>query len=130
MYTSSELRVPDPFRQPGPHKRGRKGPTAQPSRNDLPPEVVQAKRDSDRRTGLMRQYGMTIRDFEDLEIRQGGLCAICGGTNKDRRLHVDHDHKTGIIRGLLCFNCNTGLGKFVDDPALLRAATKYLEESM
>ena len=56
---------------------------------------------------------------------QGGLCAICGVAPA---AHVDHDHETGAVRALLCFNCNGGLGQFKDDPAVLRAAAGYVEE--
>jgi len=58
---------------------------------------------------------------------QGGVCAICGNPPKTRRLDVDHDHKTGVIRGLLCFTCNHHLlGKYAT-VAKLRAAADYLE---
>lgn len=56
---------------------------------------------------------------------QDALCAIC---HKAPAAHVDHDHKTGAVRALLCFNCNGGLGQFRDDPVVLRAAADYVEE--
>ena len=56
---------------------------------------------------------------------QGGTCAICQSAPAE---HVDHDHDTGAVRALLCFNCNGGLGQFRDDPAVLRAAADYVEE--
>jgi hypothetical protein len=55
---------------------------------------------------------------------QGGSCAICRAAPA---AHVDHDHETGAVRALLCFNCNGGLGQFRDDPAVLRAAADYVE---
>ena len=55
---------------------------------------------------------------------QAGLCAIC---RRAPAAHVDHDHLTGAVRALLCFNCNGGLGQFKDDPAVLRAAAEYVE---
>ncbi len=54
---------------------------------------------------------------------QNGLCAICKAAPA---VHVDHDHVTGQVRALLCFNCNGGLGQFKDDPAVLRAAAEYV----
>lgn len=66
-------------------------------------------------------------------VRQGSACAACRTSDwggKDGKPHVDHDHATGKIRGLLCANCNTGLGMFGDDPARLRAAAAYLEAHM
>lgn len=55
---------------------------------------------------------------------QDGLCAIC---RTAPAVHVDHDHETGAVRALLCFNCNGGLGQFKDDPYLLRMAAFYVE---
>jgi hypothetical protein len=57
--------------------------------------------------------------------KQNGMCAIC---QTAPAAHVDHDHETGAVRALLCFNCNGGLGQFRDDPAVLRAAADYVEE--
>lgn len=74
-------------------------------------------------------YGMSLEEFNDIMINQKGLCAICRQPQvhgKRRRLYVDHDHKTGAIRGLLCCNCNSGIGRFSDDPHLLNRAIKYL----
>jgi hypothetical protein len=73
------------------------------------------------------RLGLTLDDYNRLLEAQGGVCAICGGKPKTRRLHVDHDHKSGTVRGLLCFTCNRHvLGKYAT-PAKLRAAADYLE---
>ena len=72
-------------------------------------------------------YGINDDQYYELLRSQGGVCAICLKTClTGQRLSVDHDHKTGLVRGLLCHNCNHGLGKFKDDPELLLAAAKYL----
>jgi len=76
-----------------------------------------------RKAYLKRTYGMTSEQYEELEKSQNGGCAICGSTN---RLAVDHDHSTGAIRGLLCHNCNRGLGMFKDDSTRLTNAIRYL----
>lgn len=67
--------------------------------------------------------------YEAMLIAQGGVCAICGNPPKTRRLHVDHDHKTGRVRGLLCFTCNRFLLGYYATPAKLRAAADYLERA-
>lgn len=61
-------------------------------------------------------------------VRQGGVCAICGGPPDGRwkRFHVDHCHKTGRVRGLLCRKCNNGLGNFGDSVETMRKAIAYL----
>lgn len=58
---------------------------------------------------------------------QGGMCAVCVQPLSISKSHVDHDHGTGGVRGILCFNCNGGLGQFKDDPERLRRAAQYLE---
>jgi hypothetical protein len=79
-------------------------------------------------SSLKRLYGLTPQDVEAMSTRQGGLCAICALPFPDtKRRHVDHCHTTGRVRGLLCSSCNLALGKFRDDPALLRRAAEYLE---
>ena len=73
---------------------------------------------------LTRRYGITAAEADHLLSQQGGLCAICRSAPAK---HVDHDHATGVVRALLCFNCNGGLGQFKDDPDALRAAADYVE---
>lgn len=73
-------------------------------------------------------YGITDPEYQALLIKQNELCAICGGPpiRAGHSLSVDHCHTTGKIRGLLCSNCNTGLGLFKDSPELLEKALLYL----
>lgn len=77
------------------------------------------------RKSNLKRYGLTLEAYAELERAQGGACAICGGKRK-RRLAVDHDHATGRVRGLLCDNCNMGVGKFQDSSELLQKAISYL----
>ncbi len=80
---------------------------------------------------IRHTYGITIDERDAMEAAQGGMCAICGiipsGEGRANVLNIDHDHATGRIRGLVCPNCNHGLGKFKDSPVTLRAAADYLE---
>ncbi|RPE39764.1 recombination endonuclease VII [Streptomyces sp. Ag109_O5-1] len=75
-----------------------------------------------------RLYGITEDQLVALEAAHDGRCQICGEVPDDG-LAVDHDHGTGHVRGLLCRTCNVGLGAFGDDPRLMMAAIRYLEES-
>jgi hypothetical protein len=85
-------------------------------------------RERARAAHLKRAYGISIQEYEAILTAQGGGCAICGEPARERSpLHVDHDHRTGQIRGLLCFKHNNALGDFDDDPYLLRAALRYVE---
>jgi hypothetical protein len=86
-----------------------------------PEEARESARDRQRKF----EYGMTRDAFTELLGAQGGCCAICRAKH-DRRLHVDHNHETGRVRGLLCGHCNSGLGFFRDEAALLSAAIEYL----
>lgn len=77
---------------------------------------------------LKTRYGISPEEYLLMEQAQGGLCKICRKPPSGRwkRLHVDHDHATGKVRGLLCFRCNTMLGSATDDPSVLIAAVEYL----
>lgn len=80
---------------------------------------------------IEKTYGITGDDYRRLMVLQQGRCAICGRVPRSRRLAVDHDHKTGAVRGLLCASgdhgCNKGLGYFNDDVEILRRAVAYLD---
>lgn len=86
-------------------------------------------------TEMRRRYGISFADYQRMFEDQGSKCALCSceeiridhRTKKISRLAVDHDHKTGAVRALLCHTCNNGLGAFKDDPDRLRAAIVYLE---
>ncbi|MEU9733272.1 endonuclease VII domain-containing protein [Streptomyces sp. NPDC048002] len=75
---------------------------------------------------LLREYGLTEAQRDEMVASQMGLCVIC---LKAPAVHVDHCHKTGRVRGVLCFNCNSAIGKLGDDPDAVRRAAAYLEGS-
>jgi len=82
---------------------------------------------ADRAWHLKRKYGMTLKQYDDLLTAQEGRCAICEEPPRaDVSLHIDHDHNTGVVRGLLCFRCNNALGDFADDGGRLIRAVHYL----
>ena len=74
---------------------------------------------------LKKRYGITIKNYWDLVAKQNGVCLICNKSD-GHKLHIDHDHKTGKVRGLLCGSCNRGLGMFKEDIKHLKSAIKYL----
>jgi hypothetical protein len=78
---------------------------------------------STRSKHLKARYGLTSEEVAAMIEAQGGLCAIC---RRKAAEHVDHDHYTGEVRGILCFTCNVGLGNFGDDPDLMMLASDYL----
>ncbi|MBZ6172818.1 MULTISPECIES: endonuclease VII domain-containing protein [Streptomyces] len=73
---------------------------------------------------LKRHYGLTEAERDEMVASQMGLCVIC---LKAPPVHVDHCHETGKVRGVLCFNCNSAIGKLGDDPDAVRRAAAYLE---
>jgi hypothetical protein len=74
---------------------------------------------------FIKEYGITVKEYESLAAFQQHKCAICNKrTSED--LHVDHDHHTGVVRGLLCGSCNRGLGLLEDDTYRLINAKEYL----
>lgn len=78
-----------------------------------------------RRRGLKRLYGITMEEYEAMWKRQGGKCAICGVSENGRKLSVDHSHKTGKVRELLCQHCNVVLGQI---ESYLPKMLPYLEK--
>jgi len=88
-------------------------------------------------TWTARRLGLTKEDYDRLSRKQLHRCAICRRperikhqvTGKRSRLAVDHNHKTKVIRGLLCRRCNSGLSLFGENPVVLRAAARYLRKT-
>lgn len=73
-------------------------------------------------------YGISLENYNELFDSQNGCCAICEIHQSDlgKSMHVDHDHKTGEIRGLLCQRCNQALGLFKDSPKIMLKAVEYV----
>lgn len=69
-----------------------------------------------------RKYGLTPIEVDTLYARAGGVCEVCGTSDN---LNIDHDHATGLVRGLLCHNCNAALGMLSDDPERTQALARY-----
>ena len=83
---------------------------------------------SRRKSMLKKRYGITLEQYDAMLEDQNGLCVICGGANKGGwRLAVDHDHKTGRVRGLLCQSCNRFVGEIENDIKRLNTALNYLK---
>ena len=75
---------------------------------------------------LKYRYGISLYEYNSLIKKQSGVCAICERENGNRKLFVDHCHRTGIIRGLLCHNCNCALGLLGENMDFLKKAFNYL----
>lgn len=76
-----------------------------------------------------QRYGLTLADYKDMLVKQGGHCVLCSRTPEQERygrLNVDHCHETGRVRGLLCTPCNHALGMLGDNVAGLQKAVEYL----
>lgn len=86
---------------------------------------VERFRANQRRHRLKKQYGMSEADWDALVLAQEGRCKIC---EQPADLRVDHCHTSGVVRGLLCHSCNTAIGHFRDDTAVLYRAISYLQE--
>lgn len=84
------------------------------------------QREQRRRRQALKNSDM---DYYGLLESQGGGCAICHVVPNGRQHHIDHDHESGIIRGLLCGPCNMALGLFKDDHTRLEAAINYLQQA-
>ena len=81
---------------------------------------------------IRRKYGITQQQYNEMLQEQNNGCAICGKTEEPdgRRLAIDHCHSTGKVRGVLCNNCNNGLGAFGDNINNIKQAIQYLENSL
>lgn len=102
--------------------RGGKRPRAQPCRD--------CRRRRYRRNGIQRKYGITAEEYERMLEEQGGACAICRRSPDPKKaLAVDHDHRTGQVRGLLCDPCNRAIGQLADDPERLERGAGYLRRN-
>jgi hypothetical protein len=90
--------------------------------------------DGERGRHLMREYGITLQEYNAMEVQQGSVCAICKQPETQERngvkyrLAVDHCHKTGKIRGLLCFKCNSAMGQFEKRDVPIKNIEEYLEK--
>lgn len=85
-------------------------------------------RDNQYAARLKRVYNIPFEDYLTIAAYQNGKCDICKNfPKKGRRLHVDHCHETGRIRGLLCDTCNLALGYFYDNPETMKEAARYIE---
>ena len=84
------------------------------------------------RRSNLKKYGITPEDKQALFDKQGGKCVICPTllVTGRRGMHVDHDHSTGVVRGLLCWHCNVMLGNFKDKADVLQRAVVYLERGL
>lgn len=76
----------------------------------------------------LRMYHLSMEQYQAMEERQSNLCAICGKPPKSRALHIDHCHRSGKVRALLCSSCNTLLGLANEDTEILMKAIAYLRE--
>ena len=90
-----------------------------------------------RRKYTLKEYGLDATQYQEIYIRQEGLCAVCGKSSKEsgrgpreKHLHIDHCHKTKSVRGLLCYKCNLGIGNFCDDVGILKKAILYLNANL
>jgi hypothetical protein len=88
-------------------------------------EKLKASRKSYARS-IKKTYGLTLKQYDQMFTTQGGVCAICGEPELTRRLAVDHDHKTGEVRGLLCSKCNWKIS-VLDNADFVSKATEYLK---
>jgi hypothetical protein len=80
------------------------------------------------RRARLRSYGLTERQYEEMWVLQMGTCAICHDVERTHpQLPVDHDHETGVVRGLVCTQCNSAMGTVGDSAIRLRAMAEYLE---
>lgn len=82
---------------------------------------------------MFRKYGVTVAQYESMLAAQDGHCATCPATTPgSRSMHfqVDHDHRTGVVRGLLCLRCNLAIGQSDDNVSVIEAWAQYLRGTL
>lgn len=89
-------------------------------------EAKRRRRKSAHNAHLRSSYNLTYEEYEILLAAQGGTCAICDGGTSKRHFAVDHNHRTGQVRGLLCARCNTALARFMDKQENVERALGHL----
>ena len=95
-------------------------------------EYNDQNKDDFRNYHLVKNYNITLNEYNELFLKQEGKCAICGRHQSELKhtLHVDHSHTTGLVRGLLCVKCNIGLGYVNDDIEILSKMVCYLQKEI
>lgn len=100
----------------------------------------ECKKDYDKIRHKMKNFNISLKQYKNMLKEQSGRCLICGrdfneiyGNPKQNHIYytprIDHDHKTGKVRGILCHHCNIALGSFNENPLILVRAIKYLKEN-
>jgi hypothetical protein len=99
-------------------------------RSELRKKEVQYHKELDFKSDLKKNYGISFEQYQEMYTKQKGNCACCGQHESafKRKLHVDHCHKTKQVRGLLCTQCNPGIGYFQESIERLKMAITYLEK--
>ncbi len=108
------------------------GIKAQPDRTSYRKQYNNENRKMRARHHLLSKYGLTEEDYNQMFTEQSGCCKICDTHQSEftKRLYVDHCHNTGKVRGLLCHQCNSGIGMLKDNPDLVLKAAAYLKENL
>jgi hypothetical protein len=123
LTLTTRIRTPDQKAEEAERQRRR--------RALFPERCREINRRSERKTKLLKVYGLTLNDYNLKLKQQGNCCAICKTTSSGKRdWHVDHCHSTGKVRGLLCHSCNLMLGHAKDNMNTLEKAIQYLKESL
>lgn len=109
--------------------------TREARRRDRDVAITNPRRPKCGRSGeLLRGYGITLADYNSMLLSQDGKCLVCkregNGHDGKKHLCVDHDHKTGQVRGLLCSQCNHAVGLFQDNPDMCMSAANYLNSCL
>lgn len=104
---------------------------ARSKRDGLRDVCIKCRKSKETSRSIQKLYGVSIQQFNQMLIQQKGACAICLSTNpggNSGNFHVDHDHTTKVVRGLLCSRCNTAIGLLSEDLSVFERATNYLKK--